>query len=126
MTFDVCLSLTITLFLQTLAGNAHFDDVSKALQKEVNALKSRGVNKIIVLGHCYRFLEEGNEAVDIARTVSGVDIIVLGGALLFQCNGKMISCNYSKRLIISAVLYIGPIIYLSSATFFHYAMFPFP
>ena len=65
----------------------------KALQKEVDALKAQGVNKIIVLGHSYGFVEEGNEALRIARSISGVDIIVLGGAYIFQCNGKAIFCN---------------------------------
>ena len=77
------------------AGNAHFGDVIEALQKEVNILKSRDVNKIIVLGHSYRFLNEDNEAVEVALKVSGVDVIVLGGALLFQCNGEMILCHYT-------------------------------
>ncbi|XP_072043475.1 5'-nucleotidase-like [Amphiura filiformis] len=69
-----------------LVGNARFEDVITSVQQEVDALTSIGINKIIVIGHSYGLVQDQNEALEIARNVPGVDVIVLGGALLFQCN----------------------------------------
>ncbi|XP_072044178.1 snake venom 5'-nucleotidase-like [Amphiura filiformis] len=66
--------------------NANFTDAVQSVQEEVNVLRSQGINKIIVLGHTYGWIEDGNEALEIALHVPEVDIIVLGGANLFQCN----------------------------------------
>ncbi|XP_072043474.1 snake venom 5'-nucleotidase-like [Amphiura filiformis] len=66
--------------------NARFEDVITSVQQEVDALTSIGINKIIVIGHSYGLVRDENEALEIAHNVPGVDVIILGGALLFQCN----------------------------------------
>ncbi|XP_072023582.1 snake venom 5'-nucleotidase-like [Amphiura filiformis] len=65
-------------------GDAYFEDVIDSVQKEVDSLTSQGVDIIIVLGHSYGRVVDGNEALEIAKNISGVDIVVIGGALLFQ------------------------------------------
>ncbi|XP_072041088.1 snake venom 5'-nucleotidase-like [Amphiura filiformis] len=66
-------------------GNLYFEDTIEAIQTEVDALAAMGVNKIIVLGHDWGSYEL-SEAVEIATSISGVDIMVLGGLRLFQCS----------------------------------------
>ncbi|XP_072042368.1 snake venom 5'-nucleotidase-like [Amphiura filiformis] len=66
-------------------GDAYFEDAIEAIQAEVDVLTSMGVNKIIVLGHSWGDFNE-NEASKIASSISGVDIMVLGGLNLFQCS----------------------------------------
>ena len=74
-----------SIFLsQCSAGDAYFEDVLTGVQTEVDELTRLGVNKIIVLGHTYGFIRDEAEALEIARNIQGVDIIVLGGALLYQ------------------------------------------
>ncbi|XP_072041089.1 snake venom 5'-nucleotidase-like [Amphiura filiformis] len=66
-------------------GNLYFEDTIEAIQTEVDALAAMGVNKIIVLGHDWGSYEL-SEAAEIATSISGVDIIVLGGLRLVQCS----------------------------------------
>ncbi|MCB0163845.1 MAG: 5'-nucleotidase C-terminal domain-containing protein [Anaerolineae bacterium] len=50
-------------------------DVAGALQTEIDALQSEGVNKIIVISH----LQNVNEDLDLAGQLSGVDVMIAGG-----------------------------------------------
>lgn len=50
-------------------------DVAGALQTEIDALQSQGVNKIIVISH----LQSVSEDLDLAGQLSGVDVMIAGG-----------------------------------------------
>ena len=93
--------MLMTLCLLFPPGDSYFEDVIQSIQKEVESLTSGGINKIIVLGHTYGLVDDGNEAIEIAKNVEGVDIVVLGGALLFQIpdNGKIIYMIYIVECI---------------------------
>ncbi len=79
----------MNIFVQSV-GDAYFEDVIDSVREEVDSLTSQGVDIIIVLGHSYGRVEDGNEALRIIQDISDVDIVVIGGALLFQYpnNGK--------------------------------------
>ncbi|XP_072042366.1 5'-nucleotidase-like [Amphiura filiformis] len=69
------------------------DDPIEAIQTEVDALTSMGVNKIIVLGQSSGSGVEETEVAEIARTISGVDIIVIGGLDIYQYDDDCTSCS---------------------------------
>ncbi len=75
-------------FPYVIAGNANVTNCVESVRREVELLTARGINKIIVIGHTYGWIEEGNEAFEIAENVPDVDIIVLAGANNFLCNGE--------------------------------------
>ncbi|XP_072041324.1 snake venom 5'-nucleotidase-like [Amphiura filiformis] len=66
-----------------------FEDPIEAIQTEVDVLTSMGVNKIIVLGQSSGSGVEDTEVAAIARNVSGVDIIVIGGLDIYQYDGNL-------------------------------------
>ncbi|XP_072041639.1 snake venom 5'-nucleotidase-like isoform X2 [Amphiura filiformis] len=67
-----------------LLGGAEFTDPIPAIQSEVDALTSQGINKIIVLSHQWGSIDTD---LKVAQTVKGVDIIVGGGQNHFQYTG---------------------------------------
>lgn len=63
-------------------------DVAGALQTEIDALQSQGVNKIIVISH----LQSVSEDLDLAGQLSGVDVMIAGGGdeLLADANTVLV------------------------------------
>ncbi|MEW6364400.1 MAG: 5'-nucleotidase C-terminal domain-containing protein [Acidobacteriota bacterium] len=50
-------------------------DVTGAVQRQINLMRSRGVNKIVLISHLQNILNE----IALAPTLDGIDIIVAGG-----------------------------------------------
>ncbi|XP_028995453.1 snake venom 5'-nucleotidase-like [Betta splendens] len=72
-----------TPFLSQPGRHLSFEDEVESLQAEVRKLQERGYNKIIALGHSGFDVDR-----DIARRVSGVDVVVGGHTNTFLYNGK--------------------------------------
>ncbi|XP_064630931.1 snake venom 5'-nucleotidase-like [Lineus longissimus] len=64
------------------SGNLIFEDEAASIQKEVDKLKSEGVDKIIALGHAGYDVD-----LKIAKTVKGLDVIVGGHSNTFLYTG---------------------------------------
>ena len=59
-----------------------FEDEIAAVQKEVEHLQTQGVNKIIAVGHSGH-----NVDLEIARQVSGLDVVIGGHTNTFLYTG---------------------------------------
>ena len=69
---------------QIFKGNLVFLEEVESLQAEVTKLLGQGVNKIIALGHAGYSKDQ-----EVARRVSGVDVVVGGHTNTFLYTGKI-------------------------------------
>ena len=77
-----------------LIGHVLFHNELEAIQREVDILKSKGINKIIAVGHSG--IEKDQE---IARKIKGVDIVVGGHTDTFLWTGKYLFRTYYSLFI---------------------------
>ena len=63
-----------------------------ALQRQVDKLKTLGVNKIIALGHSGFTVDQ-----EVAKRVRGVDVVIGGHSNTFLYTGKTNSAHTGKR-----------------------------